>query len=192
MLKITEKVLGEFINSKFMEAMPLSKYQFAYQSGKSTISALHMLVNKIEKTFHAKEIAIVAFLDIEGAFDNASYLSIVSAMHRRKFDPCIATWVHAMLANRQISSELGGSCVTVKATRECPQGGVLSPLLWSLVVDELLDSLERRGFEVVGYADDVVIIVRGKFEDVIFERMQLALDHTFSWCQRELAASFRI
>lgn len=185
MLKIMEKVLCEYINSKFMKAMPLSQHQFAYQSGKSTISALHSLVNKIEKTLQAKEIALVAFLDIEGAFDNASYSSIGSAMLRRHFDPCIATWVHAMLANRQISSELSGSCVTVKATRGCPQGGVLSPLLWSLVVDELLDNLERRGFEVVGYADDVVIIVRGKFEDVIFERMQLALDHTFSWCQRE-------
>lgn len=90
-----------------------------------------------------------------------------------------------MLANRKISSELSGSYITVKATRGCPQGGVLSPLLWSLVVDELLDSLERRGFEVVGYADDVVIIVRGKFESVIVERMQSALNHTFSWCHKE-------
>lgn len=53
------------------------------------------------------------------------------------------------------------------------------------MVDELLDSLERRGFEVVGYADDVVIIVRGKFDSVISSRMQIALNHTLSWCQKE-------
>lgn len=40
MLKIMEKVLCEYINHKFMKAMPLSKNQFAYQSGKSTISEI--------------------------------------------------------------------------------------------------------------------------------------------------------
>jgi len=37
----------------------------------------------------------------------------------------------------------------------CPQGGVLSPLLWCLVVDELLTKLKESGFLVFGYADDV-------------------------------------
>jgi hypothetical protein len=30
--------------------------------------------------------------------------------------------------------------------RGCPQGGVLSPLLWSLVVEELLVGLNQGGF----------------------------------------------
>lgn len=43
---------------------------------------------------------------------------------------------------------------------DCLQGGVLSPLLWCLVVDELLTKLRESGFHV--YADDyVTIIIRG-------------------------------
>ena len=57
-----------------------------------------------------------------------------------------------MLANREITSELSEASVTVKATKGCPQGGVLFPLLWSLVVDDLLISLEERGFKVIGFA----------------------------------------
>jgi RNA-directed DNA polymerase len=42
----------------------------------------------------------------------------------------------------------------VKVTRGCPQGGVLSPLLWSLVVDDLLVKLNSRGYYAQAYADD--------------------------------------
>jgi hypothetical protein len=39
--------------------------------------------------------------------------------------------------------------------RGCPQGGVLSPLLWCLVVDELITGLNEGGIYVQGYADDM-------------------------------------
>jgi Reverse transcriptase (RNA-dependent DNA polymerase) len=55
---------------------------------------------------------------------------------------------------------LGEEQVTVKTTR----GGILSPLLWSLVIDKLLNDLDRQGFEVIGFADDLVITVRGNNE----------------------------
>ena len=185
MLKIMEKILHEFINSAYIDKHPLSKIQFAYKTGKSTVTALHTLVSKIEKTLSAKEIALCAFLDIEGAFDNASFASMINAMNKRLFDHCIVNWIRTMLANREITSELSGSSVTVKATKGCPQGGVLSPLLWSLVVDDLLNSLEEKGFEVVGFADDVVIIVRGKYDSVVSDRIQIALNLALSWCNRE-------
>jgi hypothetical protein len=37
----------------------------------------------------------------------------------------------------------------------------LSSLLWSLVIDKLLIDLDQQGLEVIDYADDLVIIVRG-------------------------------
>jgi len=44
--------------------------QHAYQAGKSTESALHQLIGRIEKALDAKEYALGIFFDIEGAFDN--------------------------------------------------------------------------------------------------------------------------
>jgi len=48
-----------------------------------------------------------------------------------------------------------------KPDKSCPQGGVLSPLLWCLVENDLLEDLQKEGFLVYGYADDTVILVRG-------------------------------
>ncbi|XP_067208430.1 uncharacterized protein [Linepithema humile] len=68
--------------------------------------------------------------------------------------------------------------------RGCPQGGVLSPLLWCLVADGLLRALDDRGFTAQGYADDVAILVRGPFLETLLELMQGALEVVEEWCQR--------
>jgi hypothetical protein len=42
-----------------------------------------------------------------------------------------------MLDGRKITDTLAGEIMEGSVTRGCLQGGILSPLLWSLVVDEL-------------------------------------------------------
>lgn len=41
----------------------------------------------------------------------------------------------------------------------CLQGRVISPLLWCLVVDTLINSLNRENIYTQGYADDLGVIV---------------------------------
>lgn len=41
------------------------------------------------------------------------------------------------------------------------------------------------GFEVIGYADDVSILIRGKYESTLSCRMQTALNYTLRWCKQE-------
>ena len=40
-------------------------------------------------------------------------------------------------------------------SRGCPQGGVLSPLLWRLVVNDLITRLSGSGIFIQGYMDDM-------------------------------------
>lgn len=44
--------------------------QHGYKKGKSTETGLQWLISKIEKPIFQKEYALVALLDIEGAFNN--------------------------------------------------------------------------------------------------------------------------
>jgi hypothetical protein len=52
---------------------------------------------------------------------------------------------------------------------------MLSPLLWSLVVDELLWELNGSGYYTVGYADDIAILTNWKFLQTVSEVSQTAL-----------------
>ena len=46
-------------------------------------------------------------------------------------------------------------------SRGCPQGGVLSPLLWCLVVINLITRLSGCGVFIQGYTDDICLLVVG-------------------------------
>ena len=72
----------------------------------------------------------------------------------------------------------------VASVRGCPQGGVLSPLLWNLTVDELLWDLNEAGYYSIGFADDIAIIIRGKFPSTVSEVLQNALKRLENWCNR--------
>ena len=185
LLKLMEKITDNYIRKELLANSPLHKNQHAYQNGKSTETALHSLVTLIEKSLNFKETALCAFLDIEGAFDNTSYASINTALRNKGADTTTMRWIQAMLSSREITAALGDTSITVTAIKGCPQGGVLSPLLWSLVVDFLLNKLTRLGYDVIGYADDVVLIIRGKNDALLAGRLQAALNITMIWCTQE-------
>jgi hypothetical protein len=90
-----------------------------------------------------------------------------------------------MLEGRLVNTSLMGSNLTAQVVGGSPQGGVLSPLLWNLVVDRLLVITNDLGFRTFGYADDIVIIVQGKFEHTVRELMQSALDAVVNWVVKE-------
>lgn len=185
LLKTLEKLMDRYIREKVLVLRPLHKFQYAYQPGKSTETALDALVRLLEIGLEQKEIAVAIFLDIEGAFNNASSLSMINSLANRGVELCISNWIKTMLDGRIVKTTLFQDELIARTTRGCPQGGVLSPLLWALVVDELLDLLTKAGFEVQGYADDLVIVIRGKYGAVISDRVQLALDMVTSWCFKE-------
>ena len=62
------------------------------------------------------------------------------------------------------------------------QGGVLSPLLWCLVVDDWLARLSGNGVFIQGYADDIRLLVVGKFPNSVPGLMQWAFLTVETWC----------
>jgi hypothetical protein len=133
------------------------------------------VVTRTETATEYKDIALGAFLDIEGAFDRTSFDTIKQAAERYYIEPAVCRWICAMLESRNISATLSGESLGASAARACPQGGVLSPLLWSLVVDDLLWGHNNNGYHTVGYAGDIAILINGKFSQTLLEILQTAL-----------------
>jgi hypothetical protein len=59
---------------------------------------------------------------------------------------------------RIVRSRLEMEQVTIWNIRGCPQGGNLSSLLWPLVIDKLITDLDSQGYEVLGFANEIVIM----------------------------------
>ncbi|KMQ89208.1 reverse transcriptase [Lasius niger] len=63
-----------------------------------------------------------------------------------------------MLTGKNLLVRYCNIAIKGKSDRGCPQGGVLSTLLWCLVVNDLLEDLQRKGFLTYSYADDIAIV----------------------------------
>ena len=66
-------------------------------------------------------------------------------------------------------------------SRRCPQGGVLSLLLWCLFVNELIARLNEGGVYSQDYAD-ICLLVVGKFPNTVSGLIQWNLNTVEVWC----------
>jgi ribonuclease HI len=183
LLKTLERLIDVVIRSK-IEPRNWAMSQHAYCKGKSVDTALHELVRMIEKSIYTQEFCMVTFLDIEGAFNNVKTEAIMDGLSFLNVDYPTRRLINQMLVSRIITSELGESTIRRRVVRGTPQGGVMSPFLWSVVMNELLLELEREGTGVVAYADDVAIAVSGKYLDTIRDVMQNALRIVAKWASK--------
>jgi len=115
--------------------MPLHRNENAYQAGKSVETALRQLVVWVEMALDLRERSFGCFLIQKKAFKNIFYNSMCAALFKHAVDYTIIWWVRATLEGHMAAVTLGGSSKSVVVFRGFPQGDVLSPLLWCLVVD---------------------------------------------------------
>ncbi|KAG5683018.1 hypothetical protein PVAND_012328 [Polypedilum vanderplanki] len=81
LLKTLERLVDWHIRRTTLSDRPLCHNQHAYQRGKSTMTAIHKFTHQIESSLKFGEFALACFLDIEGAFDKASF-EIIQACGR--------------------------------------------------------------------------------------------------------------
>ncbi|CAH2217843.1 jg22999, partial [Pararge aegeria aegeria] len=182
LLKTLERLGDRFLRDGALRDLPPHPNQHAYNTGKSAETALHSVVTKIERDLGNKISTLGTFIDIEGAFDKTTFNSIDKALSRKYLHPTLRSWIRALLEHRIIQVDINGTTKGIVA-RGCPQGGVLSPILWNLVVDDLITKLNTGGFYTIGYADDIVILISGKLEYTLCEIMQRALRLIERWCK---------
>ena len=161
----------------------LSKKQFGFKKGTSTETALHKVVHTIERRIAKKGFVLGTFLDIEGAFDNVSFGAISEAIDKSPLDPATAGWIKNMVTNRYVTINHKDATIRIKIKRGCPQGGILSPFLWNLVIDDLLNySAKHIPGYLQAFADDLMTLAEGDDTEVIWQRTQKTINTIEEWC----------
>ena len=121
----------------------LSRHQHAFRKGKSTSTCISEVVDNIESVILRGDLALGVFFDIEGAFDNVQTSKVLEGLRAKRVPHNIIKWYGHYLATCFVQVSLGKTTRCRSLTRGTPQGGILSPLVWNIVFDSLLDGLER-------------------------------------------------
>lgn len=182
LLKGMERILDTEIRNS-LDPTFISANQHAYIKGKSVETALHKVIKEIEHGMNCKEYTLAAFLDIEGAFNNVKADSIRKGLIRADVPVCTIQWIMEMLTSRIVKAEMGNCSIEKAVKRGTPQGGVISPLLWLLVINDLIRKLESMGVSVTAYADDAVITTKGKDLNTLSELIENAMSVICDWAK---------
>ena len=160
----------------------LDKSQYGFRKGSSTEAALLNLINKIQENLKMGNHVLGVFLDIQGAFDNLPHWAIKKALNKTKAKGMVSDWITNMIQNRFITLKSSSSRIRRKMPKGCPQGGVLSPFLWNLVLDDLLKSLGKDD-NTQAFADDISLLSTGSTEYGIRTKATNTIKTIMKWCK---------
>jgi RNA-directed DNA polymerase len=123
-------------------------HSFGFIPGRNCHQALARVLE-----FHHSGYLVVLDADIQGFFDNLSHRVIMEAVAAEVADGNILR-----LVERFLTAGVMEEGVFKPTTIGTPQGGVISPLLANIVLNQLDWQLHRAGFRFVRYADDFVVL----------------------------------
>lgn len=157
------------------ETVSLSKLQFGFRKGCSTIDAMTRVKEIAEKyrksAYQRRKLCLLVTLDIENAFNSVPWKHIGSSLRKKGTPPYLVQLIKSYLEDRWLIVDEK----KVKITCGCPQGSVLSPYLWNVFFDDILEMDLPPDAHMVAYADCLAVIIADKGEENLKERTELIL-----------------
>jgi hypothetical protein len=178
------KILEKLIKHALAQAIiPMhAEAQFGFTPGRSTTDALWQYKDKIKGT--TEKYAMTIFIDIRGAFDNVWWPGLLRNLRRREAPHELVVLIKSYLTDRKVLFTQDNITTQKVPTKGCPQGSVLGPTLWNLVLDPLLEADWPAGVSTIAYADDLAVVVTSNERQNMLERAQGALDKIAEWAKQ--------
>jgi hypothetical protein len=165
---IIGKVIDLILLDRYYDKLVTSDLQFGFKEKRSTTMCSMILKESIEYYMTNGSGVYCIMLDATKAFDRVEYFKLFKLLMERKISPIAIRILLNMYTNHSVRVSWNGvfsDCFTgMNGTK---QGGVLSPILFSIYLDGLLCELQRGGVGCcigrmfvggLAYADDVALI----------------------------------
>jgi group II intron reverse transcriptase/maturase len=146
--EVIRRLLEPIFEPKFHDC------SFGFRPKRSCHKAIERLLS-----FHEEGDRITLDADIAGFFDNIPHELIVDLVAEEVADGNILDLIKRFLAAGVLENG-----VFKPTTIGTPQGGVISPLLANIVLNQLDWRLEHAGYRFVRYADDFVVVCQDRGE----------------------------
>lgn len=146
-----------------------AEHSYGFRPGRGAKDALR----RVDQLLKQGKIWVVD-LDLKGYFDSIPQDKLLAAVAERIADGLVLEMIQRFLEQGVMESGKGWS-PTEQGT---PQGAVISPLLANIYLNPLDHLMAQRGWEMVRYADDFVIVCESR------ELAERALSEVRQWTEQ--------
>nr|KAG5688037.1 hypothetical protein BaRGS_003583 [Batillaria attramentaria] len=156
----------------------ITKEQTAFRKNRCTEDQLVYLAQSIENAFQEKKKVVATFIDLSKAFDKVWKDGLLLKLLTAGIAGSMFNWIKSFLCHRTARVNLDSSLShTVKIREGVPQGGVISPTLFVVFINDISSSLSRHIYRAL-HADDFAMWNASESTSSATVRMQEALNTT--------------
>ena len=155
-MKIFEKVLRNHIVAHLEETGLLNPGQHGFRAGRSSLSQLLAHFETVTQILEDGDNVDVIYLDFSKAFDKVDFLVTLRKIKHLGITGRLGKWIYSFLTGRtQTVIVNGAKSDTSEVKSSVPQGCVLSPLLFLILLGDICKSVTSAF--VSNFADDTLI-----------------------------------
>ena len=179
--KIMERMVTDRLTFYIESRGLLSPSQSGFRRGRGTMDPVMCLETEIKKAHVNKESIMAVYFDVEKAYDMVWKEGVMIKLNMMGVAGRVYNWVKEFLFDRCIQVKIGAAMSQkYKVENGTPQGSVISPLLFSIMINDVFSQVQ----EDIGrslFADDGALWKRGKNIQFIVKRIQEAVNTVERW-----------
>lgn len=193
LINATAKLLEHVVNARLLEELTkndgISTKQHAFTRNRSCLTALDEALRAMDKVKKRGPgwVASIILLDVKNAFNSANWLKILQTLESLKVNHYLLKIIQSYFQDRTLHID----DKTYVLTSGVPQGSVLGPTLWNVLINSVTKVELPDNCDMILYADDIALIIGAKDGKSMSHKGNLALKRiqaTLNGLGLELAA----
>ena len=162
------KILDIMILNKESKSLSTSELQFGFKPKHSAALATSVMLETIDYYVNDKNIVYGMALDATKAFDRVKFSKLFKLLLEKQVNPLYLRLLYQLYLFQELKVKYGNSISDAFVPKNgVKQGGVLSPTLFSVYINRMIEELQNSGFGcnvgskycgIIGYADDIMLL----------------------------------
>ena len=183
-VKTMERIVNRRLMFHLETGKNISEEQAGFRQFRSTEDQVTYLSQEIEDAFQEKKVLFATWIDLQKAFDKVWTDGLLVKAQRCGVGGRMYKWLTSFLHNRKARVTVDGKLSKKFLLQHgVPQGGVISPTLFLIFIDDLIKKLPK-GIKAALYADDLVMWCAEEYATTATYRMQEAVNVLAAWAKR--------